>query len=392
MICVEIPSHAIPGQTMPDPMPDARALRILHLTAGSDAGGLTRYLVDLSKSLRNRGHHITIAGERGVWHDIVEQAALPWIDVPMKGGPLALWRTLRVLHDWLASHPVDLIHTHYRRPTLVARRLQHGRTPPPVRYTGHLSDLSLAWPRRWLTDFGDHTHVASDEARDWVLNAGRVPRERITLIPHGIDPAQFPLAGDETKASAKTALGFTREAPVGAFVGRFDNPKNEDWILDLAEASREKLPRFRFVLLGEGPHEPAMRRRIEAMRLNDRVKLLPRQNPLTLYEAADALLLPSEREGFSLVCAEAMSVGVPVLRTRTAGTAQLTHEGITGRSVPINRDAFIHEAIAFLSDHDALRRMGQAAAEHVRANFNFDQQVDQTVELYARLIDARHVP
>lgn len=366
-------------------MPDPRPLRILHLTAGSDAGGLSRYLVDLCTALRDRGHEVTIAGERGAWHDMFERAALPWIDVPMKGGPIALWRTVRTLRKWLATHPVDLIHTHYRRPTLVARRLQH-RGAPPVLYTVHLSDLSLAGPRRWLTDFGDHTHVAADEARDWVINAGRVPRERVTLIPHGIDPQRFPFADDAAKATAKGALGFAPDVAVAAFVGRFDAPKNESWILDLAHASRESLPGARFVLLGEGPHEPQLRQRIESSRLRDRVMLLPRQDPLTLYQAAHALLLPSAREGFSLVCAEAMCVGVPVIRTHTAGTAQLIREGLTGRSVPVDRDAFLKGALAFLGDRESLHRMGQAAAQHVRANFGFDRQVDQALDLYARLI------
>lgn len=368
--------------------PDPRPLRVLHLTAGSDAGGLSRYLVDLCTALRERGHFVTIAGERGAWHDVFERASLPWIDVPMKGGPIALWRTVRTLREWLAQNPVDLIHTHYRRPTLVARRLQRNGAPP-VLYTVHLSDLSLTGPRRWLTDFGDHTHVAADEAQDWVVQVGRMPRDKVTLIPHGIDPQRFPIADEATKAAAKAAMGFEAHVHVAAFVGRFDEPKNEDWMLDLAEASRERLPDVRFVLLGEGPHEAALRRRIGSSQLHDRVTLLPRQDPLTLYQAADALLLPSVREGFSLVCAEAMSVGVPVFRTRTAGTAQLIREGFTGRSVSIDRESFIAGAIEFLADRDSLRRMGSEAAKHVRESFTFERQVDQTLDLYARLTDAR---
>jgi glycosyltransferase involved in cell wall biosynthesis len=368
--------------------PDPRPLRILHLTAGSDAGGLSRYLIDLCTALRDRGHDVTIAGERGAWHDTFERAALPWIDVPMKGGPVSLWRAVQTLRERLAQHPVDLIHTHYRRPTLVARRLQRNGVPP-ILYTVHLSDLSLAGPRRWLTDFGDHTHVAADESRDWVVDAGRVPRDRVTLIPHGVDPHRFPFADDATKATAKAMLVFAPDVQIAAFVGRFDAPKNEDWILDLADASRERLPNARFVLLGEGAHEPDLRQRIESSRLHDRVTLLPRQEPLTLYQAADALLLPSAREGFSLVCAEAMSVGVPVLRTRTAGAAQLIREGLTGRTVAVDRDTFIASAIEFLADREALRRMGRAAAKHVGGSFSFDRQVDQTLDLYVRLASAR---
>ena len=126
------------------------------------------------------------------------------------------------------------------------------------------------------------------------------------------------------------------------------------------------------------------------MRLTDRVMIFARMDPLKVYQAADALLLPSAREGFSLVCAEAMSVGVPVLRTRTAGTAQLIQEGVTGRSVAIDRDAFIAGAIEFLGDREPLQRMGSAASQHVLDHFSLDRQVDQTRQLYARLVGASH--
>src|SRR5690606_22400024 len=98
-----------------------------------------------------------------------------------------------------------------------------------------------------------------------------------------------------------------------------------------------------------------------------------------------ALLLPSAREGFSYVCAEAMAVGTPVLRTRTSGTRGLILEGETGRSCPIDHESFVRAAADFLADRAALARMGIAAAEHVRAHFSFDRQLEQTLALYRRL-------
>ena len=80
-----------------------------------------------------------------------------------------------------------------------------------------------------------------------------------------------------------------------------------------------------------------------------------------------------------------MSVGVPVLRTRTSGTRELVLEDVTGRSVPINHDQFVAESVSFLSDLPALRRMGAAAAEHVRRNFTFDLQFARTIEMYRML-------
>ncbi len=385
-------------------MPD-RPLHILHLTAGSDAGGLSRYIFDLGSAMVLQGHRITIAGERGAWHWLFEGAPFEWIDVPLKGNVMALRRATTTLRQFMSAHRVDILHTHYRRPTLVARRLQTGggsllnriiptRTIvssggwkfPPILYTLHLSHLSLSWWRRPFSDFGDHTHVASEEARRWLIDDARVDPRRITLIPHGIDPSRFPHATPQDRAAARAALGIAPGDRVAAYVGRLDVPKNEDWLPLVAQAWGNRSPRLRILLAGEGPHEAALRRQIESLGLADRVTLLGHRDPLPVYQAADLLLLPSSREGFSLVTAEAMSVGTPVLRTATSGAAGLIIENITGRSTPIDRDAFVATAVELLGNPRRLIEMGNTAARHVREHFSFDQQTTRTIALYRGLL------
>ncbi len=359
-------------------------LRILHLTAGSDAGGLSRYIYDLCLAMQSAGHQVAVAGQRGDWHHLFESAPFPWIDAPLKSGPLGLRRAANLLSAHLRDHPVDILHAHYRRCTLVARKLQHDRRPPLL-YTLHLSHIPMGFFRRRFTDFGDHTHVPAAAARQWLIDATGVEPQRITAIPHGIDPQQFPLADSQTKIQAKSDLGLSPTDIVAAYVGRLDTPKNELWLLNLAVASRSRIPNLKLLIAGAGPHEMMIGRHIHRRGLSDRVTLLGQRDPLPIYQAADALLLPSAREGFSLVCAEAMSVGVPVLRTRTAGTEELILENQTGRSVPIDHNAFVAGAIEFLCDPAALRRMGAAAANHIRANFTFDRQLRDTIALYYSL-------
>ena len=48
-------------------------LRVLHLTAGSDAGGVSRYLFDLCSAMHAQGHDVRIAGEHGAWRRFVRQ-------------------------------------------------------------------------------------------------------------------------------------------------------------------------------------------------------------------------------------------------------------------------------------------------------------------------------
>jgi len=363
---------------------DQRPLRILHLTAGSDAGGLSKYIHDLCRAMQHLGHEVAVAGEKGFSHDLFANSPWPWIDVPLKGSPLALASAAKVLDAYIQRHPVDLIHTHYRRCTLVARRLQR-RHGMPILYTVHQPRIGLNWFRRLLTDFGDHTHVASVDARDWLIKVGRVAPEHIAIIPHGVDPAKFPLQTLEQQIAARQQLGIDANATVAAFVGRFDTPKNPLWMIQAALACGS-MPNTLFVMMGNGPDEPAVRRMIAQHALEARVKLLNYGDPLPVYHAANALFSTSLREGFSLVCAEAMCSGLPVLRTRTGGSAEMILEGVTGRTTAVNAEEFAQAVPAFLADRAALAKMGQAAAAHVRESFTFDRQLQDTLALYRKTI------
>jgi glycosyltransferase involved in cell wall biosynthesis len=304
----------------------------------------------------------------------------------MKGNLVQLWGTSGSLAKRLRQNPPDLIHAHYRKAALVGRILQK-RLPGriPLLYTLHLTGLPMGFPWRLLSDFGDAAHAPSAEAQRWLLQVGRMPAQRVHLLPHGIEPSRYPVPAAAEREAARHRLSICAGELVAAYVGRLEDPKNEAWLLDLAERS----PALRLLIAGDGPNRTKLETAIRTAGLMSRVTLLGDCDPLPVYHAADALLLPSAREGFSYACAEAMSCGVPVLRTRTAGTEEMIIEGITGRSCEINRDAFIAAAIEFLSQPAELKRMGEAAAAHVRANLTFDLQVTRTLELYQRLIKAK---
>ena len=121
--------------------------------------------------------------------------------------------------------------------------------------------------------------------------------DRVTLIHHGLDVLKFPLADETTRRAAREKLGVPLDARVAAFVGRFDNPKNERWMVDLAA----RMPNLHVLMKGEGPREAELKDSIaRRMTSTSRAKSSGPRNPIDAYQAADALPLPSIREGFSL--------------------------------------------------------------------------------------------
>jgi glycosyltransferase involved in cell wall biosynthesis len=154
------------------------------------------------------------------------------------------------------------------------------------------------------------------------------------------------------------------------------------------EHAIEKYPDLHTLMVGDGPHRPWIQ---SAINLGiPQLHLTGERDPLDVYHAADLLVLPSEREGFSYVCAEALACGTPVLRTRTTGTSETIVPGVTGRSVPIDQESFVEAALEMLGDVVRLRSMRDACAAHARRELGFDRQVRQTLDMYGRLLTLRN--
>ena len=388
-----------------------RPLHVLHLTAWAGPGGVSRYLSDLSAGLTARGHRVTIAGaaegpelerlrdEGGRWR---------WVDAPLNGGARDLWRSWHLLRRLVRDERVDVVHSHYRKCLAVGRVL--GRTTRAASlFTLHLAEIPGAWVHRLGRGvglgLGQHVHAPSASAARWLVERAGVPRDAVTTIPHGVDPQRW---SDDTAArgaakreergaaraaargAARRSLGIADDEVVAGFVGRLEPQKQPMWLIDVASATAD-LPRPpRVLVMGGGPLEGEMRaaaRELEGKGAEaERVVFLPYGDPLAVYRAMDLLLLPSRHEGFALVGAEAMMAGRPVLRTATAGAAEQVVGDAVGRVVPVDREAFVAAAVELLRDPERLVAMGRAAGEHARTHLTLDRQVDQTVELYRRLI------
>ena len=173
-------------------------MRILHLTAGSDAGGVSRYIFDLCTAMQAAGHEVVVAGECAD----CGTSGLPrphglGSKCRSKADRWDCCRAVRILRKYLAEHPVDILHAHFRKAAIVGRKLQKQGRPPPL-YTLHGSHIPLNGVWGWLSDFGDHVHVPSVEARQWLIDEAGVAADRITLIPHGIHLERFPVPDEAT--------------------------------------------------------------------------------------------------------------------------------------------------------------------------------------------------
>lgn len=138
--------------------------------------------------------------------------------------------------------------------------------------------------------------------------------------------------------------------------GRLSHAKGMDIAVDAcAKLVADGFTGFHWYIVGGGPEESALREQIMRLGLEDCVSLLRMQsNPYPYIRCADLYVQPSRFEAFGLTIREAQVLAVPVLSTRTDGSAELISDGETGLLCESDADS-IAAAIIRLYNSPKLR-------------------------------------
>ncbi len=241
---------------------------------------------------------------------------------------------------------------------------------------GRLVREAAALRLPWLTDADAvvaMSHLIAHEA-------GRAgfARERIHLIPHGIDLARFHPVPRAERAAIRRRLGLDERMWIVS-TGRLLRGKGLESLVDAFASLRERFPRASLHIVGSGDGQPLSietQLRLRAASLGDAVRFTGRVENIEEYlQAADVFAFPSEYEALGLSLIEAAACGLPCIGSRTGGIVDVIDDGVTGLLVPPRDTQALAEALARLLADDreteALRAaFGAAAAERARAGFD----------------------
>lgn len=160
--------------------------------------------------------------------------------------------------------------------------------------------------------------VSSESTRHDVLEAYRLPPERVHVVLCGFDAQRYSPGPVEAPPPAE---------PYALFVGNVMPHKN---LLRLVEAFGRVRARHRVRLVirgaGRPAHVAALRARIAALGVAEHVDWQPWADDdelLALYRSARMLVLPSLYEGFGMPALEAMACGTPVLASKVASLPEV---------------------------------------------------------------------
>lgn len=179
-------------------------------------------------------------------------------------------------------------------------------------------------------------------------------------------------------------------------VGRLDPEKNPLLLLEILRELREREPRWRLTVVGDGPLRDALDRRTRELGLEGSVEALayvPNGPRLwEQYRSSHAFLHVSLTEGLPQVLFEAQAAGVPIVATAVGGVGHALGGGASGLLVPPRDAEAAVEALERLRTDEALRRRLVEAGLENAARETTEAQLDRIAEFAGRTLGVAFEP
>ncbi len=212
------------------------------------------------------------------------------------------------------------------------------------------------------------------------------PRERIAVVPNGINVARF-RPDASLRQSQRAEWGFDENEVAIGMLAQLDAMKGYPDFLRAAAQVAKRRSDVKFICIGDGAEQQSLKSLAADLGIADRV-VFPgsAHDPVAALNGLDLFCSASITEGFSNSIAEAMACGLPCVVTDVGNSALIV--GRFGSVVPRSRPDLLAEAI-----DEQLETQSKDGSNLRRARivdeFPISKMVDRTVALLQQVTGGR---
>ena len=380
------------GETAADPAPLSQSIAVTvvaHDVGG--VGGMERQLQILITRLLDHGVNVDVVART---FDLPDRPGLRWRRVPGPGRPFPLaypWfmlaagvillrRRRGVLHTTgaIVLNRSDVCTVHYVHNGKARSVDRGGRATYPYRVNAALARRMSRVGERLIYSSPGLSRVLVAVSKPVAQElAASYPRRRdvIRVIENGVDMDRFRPDAD-ARREIRGELGIDGDLPLALFMASEWRRKGAHVAVSALEGARA----WHLAIVGRGD-APELLELAESLTVRSRLHLVPETTrPERYYAAADAFVLPSAYESFSLAAFEAAATGLPVVATNVGAVSEIVNVG--GGMLIERTSAALAAALNDLERDPDLRGAMSARARAGVKRFDWDAVVREYVGVY----------
>lgn len=321
------------------------------------------------------------------------------IDSDLTLNPIVLIKRLQKYREALRETNPSIIHTHQSRSSLIplfAGWLEH--IPVRIYHNHGLPYLGYKGVMKWLLrslelinmSLATHTLLVSHSNLEAAINDNLIEKSKGKVIGSGsicgIDLETYnpQFFNKQAQFIAREELGIEHKSFVLAYVGRPHKRKGFNRLLIAWQESL--LGEQGNILLMAGCKDEDVHS-VLGENIHGIMAIGYTDNMLQFYAACDAVILPSEHEGFPYGLLEAAAAGKALIGSDIPGINCAIKHNSTGLLVSLNDKEALKEAIVKIAyDNDLRKELGKKARERVEKEFDRNIILNELLSFYNLLL------
>lgn len=169
----------------------------------------------------------------------------------------------------------------------------------------------------------DHIVSVTRYMKDFIINDYGINREKITLIPNGLEYNNYKLISKEEREILRLNLGFRKEEIVILFSGRIDPCKGIYYLLEAFEEACRHNYNLKLVLLGQGNIQDCQKRLRSSFGRVIYTGFLQKELVTSFYHVADIGIVPSIYDHCPYTVLEMMANKIALIASRINGLDEI---------------------------------------------------------------------
>lgn len=315
----------------------------------------------------------------------------------------SLTRNISILHDLKAfwelyvlfkREKFDIVHTHSSKTGVLGRLAARIAGVPQIVHTvhGYAFPAAKSTRSRWLYIMleklggmcSDHLVCLHDQDRDIAIDKLNISKDRIKVIPNGVDTEFFRPPSSKEKDEIRKKLEISKESIVVGMVGRLWEQKNPQLLLEASIKLIKDSKQHCIIFVGDGELYEEMLSEVKKLGLDNNIRFLGwREDTNIILRCFDVFSLPSKWEGMPLAILEASSSGLPSVVSDIPGNNHLIKHNVNGVLFDSEDVVSLYKQLSYISSNVECRlRMGHEARKIIEEKYCIEHRVRAMTLIY----------